>query len=59
MDRSGIMSVERMPSVLSVESNVGSTSKQGDPSCWSERMALQTALTLSDTPHALNIYARV
>ena len=36
MDRSGIISVERMPSVLSVETNVGSTLKQGDPSCWSE-----------------------
>ena len=33
MDRCRIMSVEIMPSVLPVESNVCSTLKQGDPLC--------------------------
>ena len=58
MDRCGIMSVEKLSSVLPVERNVHSTSKQGDPSCENSGVnaALRAALTLSDkVPHALNI----
>ena len=50
MDRCGITSVEKMSSVLPVERNVHSTSKQGDPSCENSgaNAALRAALTLSD-----------
>ena len=46
-----------MPTVLRVESNIHSTSKQDDPSCEHSgaNAVLRAALTLSNIPHALNI----